>query len=196
MDAYTQANAGVSCVTGIGTTSVIQHNGNSVLCLTINNSSAATVQAQVEVVWGSTNAVSFSSAAVTAYVSADPSLVVPSETSGILSAQLFSQNASYNFDTGSSFKNLSTTAGAWTTIYNPSAFTNTAAIQFGVQVSNIAPHAKGNIYIADVNIAQPTVPTSTPTSSPTGCVPPPTFTPSYPFNWTFDNYCSQPSGWA
>lgn len=51
VDAYTQANGGVSCVTGIGTTSVIQHTGHNALCLTINNSSPATVDAQVEVVW-------------------------------------------------------------------------------------------------------------------------------------------------
>lgn len=176
VDAYAQANSGVSCVTGIGTTSVIQHSGNNALCLTINNTSAATVLAQVEVVWGTTNTVNFGGAAVTAYVSADTSLSVPSTASGNLSAQIFNQNASYNFDTGGSFKSVSTTAGTWTTVTNTTSYTNTAAIQFGVQVSNIAPHAKGNIYIADVNVALPVGPTSTPTSTPT---------PYY--EWTFED---------
>lgn len=92
-----------------------------------------------------------------------------------MGAVIFDQGGSYNWDPGS-YTPLSTTAGAWTTVTNSAALTTTGAIQFGVQVYNIAPGAKGNIYIADVNVALPVGPTATPTSTPT---------PYY--EWTFED---------
>jgi hypothetical protein len=161
-------DGGSTYATGIGTTAAVTYiNGHSVLCVTFNNTSAAVASAQIEINFGS--AQNLVGGSVTLYAMADQSLVVPSETTGWMGGQVFDSNSTYNFEHGTGV-GLSGTAGTWTTLIDNGStnagITTTGVIQLGVQFFNIAPGASGNIYIADVNVASPSIPTPTLTGTP------------------------------
>lgn len=129
--------------------------------LHINNSSGAVTSQQVELNF--TSPQNLSGASVTFFVNVDASLLASNGSSGV---QTFDMNSGYTAYESNGANITTGQAGTWVQVVHNS-LANGTVIQLGIQLYNIPVSATGNIYIDDVSIIVPTLPTATPTNTPT-----------------------------
>jgi hypothetical protein len=161
-------DSGPNYIVQFGTTSMVQHNGHYVLCISVNNTSGSTVK--VDIVETLAAGQVIAGAGVTGYISLDAGLV-----SGSTQAACYNQDPTYTkYDAANC--NYPSATTAWAAVWD-SPVTNTTSINIGFQVFNIPAGAQGNIYLADVAVNVPVVTTPTITLTPNGNTPTVTSTP-------------------
>ncbi len=174
-----KVDSGTNYITGFGTTSDIQYNGQNSLVVSVNNPTGSTVTVSIDFIIAiATNQV-LTGGSISGYAMVDSNLM-----SGGPQAQAYNISdgvtpPTYNFDdANNNWPNVLSTGWVQTT---QSAVVNTETQQVGIQVFKVAIPAgqSGNIYLADVSITSSTIPTATITATPTPTgTPTPTSTPT------------------
>jgi hypothetical protein len=136
------------------------------LAVSIDNSSAATQNAQVEVTYATPQ--NLSSAIISMWIYVDNSLnVLPAWTTA---TQPFA-NPPWMGNWQGLGSSATIPTNTWVNVAVTLTSAATTVTQFGFQLTSVGPGASGHVYIDAVTITIPTVPTATPTSTATTSIP-------------------------